>query len=285
MEAALAVDVKLLGDHILLVSPDRHGPARYRLPILPEPPEHLIEAARLAIPEVLASVNPEHNGAQRLQATLLLTRLEDKDHTKAAGLWAMLRSIESGLLTTDTQLHVAPKRVMIGGLKHDPPARRSTGHDVTEKFDPAARGTLRFDSLIVMATPTLWDWWRQKSTDRPDYGADGPSDIAASPKPAADKLRDLEGRFVPNAYQIKILDLLDGKSLSSDAIARRLGIDKRQLFKKTSGKGHVTFGYLDELKEQGVVGHHDRLGYFRPDRPPLELREDEGDEDDQAKSS
>lgn len=70
--------------------------------------------------------------------------------------------------------------------------------------------------------------------------------------------------FVPSAFQRAILAALEGKSLKSDALGAAVG-DRSRLFKQRGG--------LKELKEHGRVAHHDRLGYYRPDFPPPELRE------------
>jgi len=72
--------------------------------------------------------------------------------------------------------------------------------------------------------------------------------------------------FVPTAYQEAILDALEGKALRTDALAAKVG-DRSRLFRNPGG--------LKELQEQGLVSHHSRRGYFRPDAPPEELAESE----------
>lgn len=73
----------------------------------------------------------------------------------------------------------------------------------------------------------------------------------------------LDAVFVPNAFQTAILDALEGKALRTDALAAKVG-DRSRLFSKPRGG-------LPELKEHGLVGHHDRLGFYRVDAPPPEL--------------
>jgi hypothetical protein len=68
--------------------------------------------------------------------------------------------------------------------------------------------------------------------------------------------------FVPTPFQRKILAALDGKALTTNALAGRVG-NRRGLFKKTGLRG---------LIEEGLVGHHDSLGYYRKDTPPPEIR-------------
>ncbi len=72
--------------------------------------------------------------------------------------------------------------------------------------------------------------------------------------------------FVPTANQDLILDALAGKGLRTDALCAAAGLERSQLFRKPKGG-------LQELKDQGLVAHNDRLGYFRPDDPPPELAE------------
>ena len=62
--------------------------------------------------------------------------------------------------------------------------------------------------------------------------------------------------FVPTPFQKGILDALDGKALRTDSLGNKVG-DRRRLFKQ---------GGLKELRERGLVGHHDRLGYYSPGR-------------------
>lgn len=70
--------------------------------------------------------------------------------------------------------------------------------------------------------------------------------------------------FVPDAFQQGVLVALEGQALRTDALAAALGGDRSRLFKKPKGG-------LQELREQGLVSHHPRLGYYRPDAPPEEL--------------
>lgn len=69
--------------------------------------------------------------------------------------------------------------------------------------------------------------------------------------------------FVPSPFQKAILEALEGKALRTDALGAAVG-DRGRLY-KTNG--------LKELLERGIVEHHKRLGYYRPDAPPPELQE------------
>lgn len=69
--------------------------------------------------------------------------------------------------------------------------------------------------------------------------------------------------FVPNAAQTAILTALDGKAMNSSALAAIVG-DKRRVYAKPGG--------IQELREKGLVEHHERLGYYRPDAPPDEIQ-------------
>jgi hypothetical protein len=72
------------------------------------------------------------------------------------------------------------------------------------------------------------------------------------------------GRFVPTPFQKGILQALTGQALRTDDLAHKVG-NRRKLFTHPGG--------LRELQEHGLVAHHKRLGYFRPDAPPAALRE------------
>lgn len=72
--------------------------------------------------------------------------------------------------------------------------------------------------------------------------------------------------FVPNPFQRGILEALKGKALRTEPLGDAVK-DRRRLFKHPGG--------LKELREQGLVDHHNRIGYFRPDAPPPALVEAE----------
>lgn len=48
------------------------------------------------------------------------------------------------------------------------------------------------------------------------------------------------------------------------ALAKAVGCSEPQLFKKPKGG-------IEELKTHGLVAHHERLGFYRPDAPPPDL--------------
>ncbi len=72
-----------------------------------------------------------------------------------------------------------------------------------------------------------------------------------------------EDVFVPNCIQEAILAALNGKALRSDALAHKAGYSKGNIYREPGG--------LPELQRRGLVSHHKRLGYFRPDALPPEL--------------
>jgi hypothetical protein len=79
----------------------------------------------------------------------------------------------------------------------------------------------------------------------------------AAPEPVA------AAPFVPNAFQMGILKALEGKGLRTTALGLEVH-DQRRLFKP---------GGLKELKKQGLVAWHPRIGFYRPDAPPEVLKE------------
>ena len=69
--------------------------------------------------------------------------------------------------------------------------------------------------------------------------------------------------FIPTDFQRDILSALKNRSMRTDALAHRLQCGRSRLFADPGG--------LPELQEQGMVAHHRRVGYFRPDAPPPDL--------------
>lgn len=78
----------------------------------------------------------------------------------------------------------------------------------------------------------------------------------------------LANRFVRTPIHDAILDALNGRALNADELAAASHILRRNLFDRGPRTGPLT-----ELRSNGLVDHHRRLGYFRPDSLPPELRE------------
>jgi hypothetical protein len=64
----------------------------------------------------------------------------------------------------------------------------------------------------------------------------------------------------PTAFQLEILAALDGRALKAAALARAVGVDKRELYRRS--------GSLSELRDRGQVVSDEEVGYYRPDAPP-----------------
>jgi hypothetical protein len=69
-------------------------------------------------------------------------------------------------------------------------------------------------------------------------------------------------QFIPNPFQQLILEKLDGRALRTDGLCTKTS-ERRQLFRKKGG--------IHELKRVGLVAHHERVGFYRPDAPPPHL--------------
>jgi len=70
-----------------------------------------------------------------------------------------------------------------------------------------------------------------------------------------------DGLLVVNEFQRQILDALDGCALPKQGLAEKVcGGEGTRLYRK---------GGLKELRKAGKVLHQSRLGYYRPDAPPL----------------
>ena len=70
--------------------------------------------------------------------------------------------------------------------------------------------------------------------------------------------------FIPTQLQEDVLTALDGRALRTDALAHRCHGNRRSLFRDPGG--------LHELRRQGLVDHHHRIGYYRADALPPELK-------------
>ncbi len=97
-----------------------------------------------------------------------------------------------------------------------------------------------------------------------------PRGAPAAPVPAPETASSQEEHYAPfvaTPFQEAILRALDGKALRTDALGARVG-DRGRLYKP---------GGLRELQERGMVCNHPRLGHYRPDVPPPQLAEAEGE--------
>lgn len=70
--------------------------------------------------------------------------------------------------------------------------------------------------------------------------------------------------LVPTPFQQGILQALNGQALRTDGLAHKVG-NRRKLF--------IHPGGLRELQDHGMIAHHKRLGYYRPDALPPVLRD------------
>jgi hypothetical protein len=95
---------------------------------------------------------------------------------------------------------------------------------------------------------------------QPPAGCEGPEKSSAR----SSRADEAPESFVPTEFQQKILTLLDGKALRSEPLAKACGCEKSRLYKPS--------GALKELRSHRRIDLHRRLGYFRPDAPPQELR-------------
>lgn len=91
-----------------------------------------------------------------------------------------------------------------------------------------------------------------------------PVPLTVLPAPAVE---EPEEPFVLTPFQTAILKALEGKALRTDPLANKVN-DRRRLF--------IHPGGLKELQEQGLVAHHKRLGFYRPDAPPPQLEPEGG---------
>lgn len=75
---------------------------------------------------------------------------------------------------------------------------------------------------------------------------------------------DEEADFEPTTRQKKIMAVLKGRALRTDALAGAMKVDRRRLYDA---------GWLPELMDAGLVGNHPDFGYYSTKEPPPELDE------------
>jgi hypothetical protein len=158
-------------------------------PTLPKPPSALIESAARGIPSILANVQPKHDGAIELVASQLAKRLQDAKHTLAAAQWAIHEAIQSGRLRTGL-IEMEVPSVGVSGPAGIVWHGGDRGTIPTPKGKPAP-----FDAFKVVATESLWAWWRSWDAANDESPADAgqfveqllasPDDVELSPRDMA----------------------------------------------------------------------------------------------------
>jgi hypothetical protein len=122
------------------------------------------------------------------------------------------------------------------------------------------------DTLELLAVVRGWaerhyPGWRPDEVGLKLIGPNGESREVKLPIPLTLPVLERPVPFVPNVFQESVLEALEGKALRTDALGAAVG-DRGRLYKP---------GGLKELREAGMVKHHPRLGFYRPDAPPEEL--------------
>ncbi|MSU78423.1 MAG: hypothetical protein EXS16_10050 [Gemmataceae bacterium] len=148
-------------------SPTAGQPARARnvvapkidtTPTLPEPSADSIDLASREIPCILANVKPRRDNSIEMIASRLAKRLQDAGHILAAAYWAIHQSVKAGRLRAaliETELpSVASRNPGQGGS-----GRIWHGGEKGIVAIPNGQPT-PFDCFKVVATESLWEWWR-----------------------------------------------------------------------------------------------------------------------------
>jgi hypothetical protein len=100
-----------------------------------------------------------------------------------------------------------------------------------------------------------------------------PKQLSEAEKDAvnAEVAKSEQAKFVPTALQKTILAKLAGTAMRTDDLAAAVRVkDRSRLFKP---------GGVKELQSVGLVGHHERLGFYVVDQPPIELATEYGHDD------
>jgi hypothetical protein len=150
-------------------------------PALSQPPDHLIESAARAIPEILANVPPGHDRTIELVASQLAKRLQNAKHTLAAAQWAIHEAIRAGRLRAGLVAVELPSVGVPG----------SSWGGSAHQWHGGGRGTMAipkgkpapFDCFKVTTTvASLSAWWDATA------GASAHTDISTSTTGFIDRL-------------------------------------------------------------------------------------------------
>ena len=123
------------------------------------PPEPLVAAAALLIPEILANVDPAQNhGEVSIVASALIEAMVKRGYTRHASCWAVHRLVVSGKLLAKPAYTRIPIKLSLRQA-----ARRGLGPHLVEGWSrrevPEGRPA-PVDCFRVVATDALWAWWR-----------------------------------------------------------------------------------------------------------------------------
>lgn len=138
-------------------------------PTVPRPPAAHIESAGRAIPVVLADVPPDHSGAIRLVAAVLVKRLQDAGHPLVAAHWAIHEAVITNRLVPGRvevclpmvivpQGRTLPERLFDSHARNTASASTNTSGRGTKPIPTGKPAP--FDCFTVTATESLWAWWR-----------------------------------------------------------------------------------------------------------------------------
>ena len=128
----------------------------------PKPPANSLESAERAIPNILANVEPQHDGTVELVASDLVRQLQDAGHTLAAAHWAVHNAVGGGRLQAKP-IEMELPRIIGDGERHrggSGEGRGQKGRAYILKGQPTP-----FEKLKMAATDSLWGWWRSFACD------------------------------------------------------------------------------------------------------------------------
>jgi hypothetical protein len=137
------------------------------------PPEEDIRAAERDLPPTLNDMRNAEGcgvyaappaGHKAVIASLLVGRLGEKNHSRAAARWAIHRFIRSGMLQVEI-----PQR-MWSCVLTEPPAWLNLPLPNHLKYpelgSPVFSGPVPYYELLIRSTDVLWEWWRSEREAR-----------------------------------------------------------------------------------------------------------------------
>jgi hypothetical protein len=248
-------------------------------PDYPPQPEAAVESAARDLPLVLQEMpnetefgasKPVHGQRIVLAQHLVEELARRRRHSGGAAAWALHRLVERGLLLAEVGATIErpvvghrrdENRIVVrasglfGHLADHPRYQLDDyGEPQRKPLAPSDR-PVPYNCLLVRSTPALWEW--QQASAAGSAADRRPEPPAAGPPPAQATEQELP--FIPTELQGRILQALDGKAMTLDALAAKLDVDRSTLYR---------FG-VKELKARGLIANNRRVGgYYRPDAPP-----------------
>lgn len=271
-------------------------------PIVPKPPEPLIEAAERHIPHVFSNLQPNHEGSIEMPAATLGVQLQKASHTLAAAQWAIHEAVRAGRLSTGRVEEHLPTiiRPQGNGLPAALFPNRNNWHEAERPargMKPIPKGKpAPFDCFKVVATEALWQWWRSLDTanpreDEPSADASRENEPASADKHTPGVKRSTErgeGRAkliaaLSRHHRYAVGGAASAEPINNNELARQaeVSVSTASAFFDREFKGHAEYKAVCRRNTSGLVLVLRKLNDELPGHVLLYGRRP-GDEDDRT---